>query len=66
MAAINNGIVAYGAMKAIGSTFMSFSDYNKAAIRLAAISQIPSINVYSHDSITVGEDGPTHQPIEQL
>ncbi|MBQ0045627.1 MAG: transketolase [Mycoplasma sp.] len=66
MSAINNGIVAYGAMKAIGSTFMSFSDYNKAAIRLAAISQIPSINIYSHDSITVGEDGPTHQPIEQL
>ena len=66
MAAINNGIVAYGGLKALGSTFMSFSDYNKAAIRLAAISQLPSINVYSHDSITVGEDGPTHQPIEQL
>lgn len=66
MSAINNGIVAYGGMKAIGSTFMSFSDYNKAAIRLAAISRIPSINIYSHDSITVGEDGPTHQPIEQL
>lgn len=66
MAAINNGIVAYGGLKAIGSTFLSFSDYNKAAIRLAAISKIPSINIYSHDSITVGEDGPTHQPIEQL
>lgn len=65
MAAINNGIVAYGGMKALGSTFLSFSDYNKAAIRLAAISKLPSINVYSHDSITVGEDGPTHQPIEQ-
>lgn len=66
MGAINNGISAFGATKAIGSTFMSFSDYNKAAIRLAAISHIPSINVYSHDSILVGEDGPTHQPIEQL
>lgn len=66
MAAINNGIVAYGGLKALGSTFMSFSDYNKAAIRLAAISQIPTINFYSHDSISVGEDGPTHQPIEQL
>lgn len=66
MSAINNGIVAYGGFKAIGSTFMSFSDYNKAAIRLAAISKLPTINVYSHDSITVGEDGPTHQPIEQL
>lgn len=66
MAAINNGITAFGGLKAMGSTFMSFSDYNKAAIRLAAISKIASINVYSHDSITVGEDGPTHQPIEQL
>lgn len=66
MAAIANGINAYGGLKALGSAFLSFSDYNKAAIRLAAISQIPLINIYSHDSITVGEDGPTHQPIEQL
>lgn len=66
MGAINNGMTAFGGIRAIGSTFMSFSDYNKAAIRLAAISKIPAINIYSHDSITVGEDGPTHQPIEQL
>jgi transketolase len=66
MAAINNGITAHGGCKAITSTFLSFSDYNKNAIRLAAICHIPSINVYSHDSITVGEDGPTHQPIEQI
>ncbi|MCQ2748296.1 MAG: hypothetical protein MJ223_03640 [Mycoplasmoidaceae bacterium] len=66
MGAINNGIVAFGGLKSLGSTFMSFSDYNKAAIRVAAISGVPSINVYSHDSITVGEDGPTHEPIEQL
>jgi transketolase len=66
MAAINNGITAHGGCKAMTSTFLAFSDYNKNAIRLAAISRIPSINVYSHDSITVGEDGPTHQPIEQI
>lgn len=66
MASIVNGMTAHGSIKAIGSTFLSFSDYNKAAIRLAAIGQIPSINVYRHDSITVGEDGPTHQPVEQI
>lgn len=66
MCAINNGIVAHGGLKAIGSTFLSFSDYAKAAIRLAAISQVPSINIFSHDTLTVGEDGPTHQPIEQI
>jgi transketolase len=66
MAAINNGITIHGGCKAFTSTFLSFSDYNKNAIRLAAISHIPSINIYSHDSITVGEDGPTHQPIEQI
>ena len=66
MAAITNGIVAHGGMKAIASTFLPFMDYNKSAIRLAAIGHIPSINIYSHDSITVGEDGPTHQPIEQI
>ena len=66
MTSIANGINAYGGLKALGSAFLSFSDYNKAAIRLAAISKIPLISIYSHDSITVGEDGPTHQPIEQL
>jgi len=66
MGAMINGYAAFGGTKAIGSTFMSFSDYNKAAIRLAAISKVGAVNVYSHDSITVGEDGPTHQPIEQL
>ncbi|MGL5591529.1 MAG: transketolase [Mycoplasmoidaceae bacterium] len=63
--AINTGISSYNELKAIGSTFLAFSDYNKAAIRLAAISEIPLISIYSHDSITVGEDGPTHQPVEQ-
>lgn len=66
MAAINSGICLHSGLKAIGSTFLSFSDYNKAAIRLAAISHSPAINVFSHDTVTVGEDGPTHQPIEQL
>ncbi len=66
MNAINTGITSYNELSSIGSTFLSFSDYNKAAIRLAAISEIPLISIYSHDSITVGEDGPTHQPIEQI
>lgn len=66
MCAIENGIVAHGGIKAFGSTFLSFSDYLKPAIRLAAISHIQPINVFSHDSIMVGEDGPTHQPIEQI
>jgi transketolase len=66
MCAINNGIVAHGGLKTIGSTFLSFSDYAKGAIRLAAISHIPTINIFSHDTIMVGEDGPTHQPIEQI
>ncbi len=66
MAGIVNGICAHGGIKAIGSTFLVFSDYAKPAMRLAAISHIPTIYVYSHDSITVGEDGPTHQPIEQI
>ena len=65
MTAINSGITSYG-LKAISSTFLSFADYSRAAIRLAAISHNPIINVFSHDSITVGEDGPTHQPVEQL
>lgn len=65
-AALALGITMHGGVKGITSTFMSFADYCKPAIRLAAINQIGSINVFSHDSITVGEDGPTHQPIEQL
>jgi transketolase len=63
---IVNGIVAHGGTRAVCATFLSFSDYNKAAVRLGAISQLPILNVYTHDSITVGEDGPTHQPIEQI
>ncbi|WP_027123825.1 transketolase family protein [Mycoplasmoides pirum] len=65
-AALAFGITMHKGVWGITSTFMSFADYAKPAIRLAAINQINSINVFSHDSITVGEDGPTHQPIEQL
>jgi transketolase len=66
MAAITNGIAMHGGLKPFCSTFFVFSDYMKPAIRLAAIMKLPVIYVFTHDSIAVGEDGPTHQPIEQL
>ncbi|MDX9690890.1 MAG: transketolase [Acholeplasmataceae bacterium] len=66
MGAIVNGMVLHGGLKVFGGAFFVFSDYMKPAIRLAAIMQIPSIFVFSHDTIAVGEDGPTHQPVEQL
>ena len=65
MAAIMNGMVADG-LRVVGSTFLAFSDYMRPAIRIAALSKLPVIYVFSHDSICVGEDGPTHQPVEQL
>jgi transketolase len=65
MGAIVNGLVLMG-LRAYGAGFLIFSDYMKGAIRLAAIMRIPSTFVFTHDSIGVGEDGPTHQPIEQL
>jgi transketolase len=65
MGAIVNGLNLHG-LKAFGSTFFTFSDYMKGAIRLAALMHLPSIFVFTHDSIGLGEDGPTHQPIEQL
>jgi len=65
MGAIVNGLALSG-LRDYGSTFLIFSDYMKAAIRLAALMGLPSIFCYTHDSIGVGEDGPTHQPIEQL
>ena len=65
MGAIVNGLVLHD-LRAFGSGFLIFSDYMKASIRLAAIMRIPSTFVFTHDSIGVGEDGPTHQPIEQL
>ena len=65
MAAIMNGIVSVG-LRAYGSTFLAFSDYMRPAMRLAALSKLPVIYVLTHDSVAVGEDGPTHQPVEQL
>jgi transketolase len=65
MGAIVNGLVLHG-LRAFGSGFLIFSDYMKGSIRLAAIMRIPSVFVFTHDSIGLGEDGPTHQPIEQL
>ncbi|GAB6168799.1 transketolase [Clostridium carnis] len=66
MAAIGNGIMLYGGLKTYVSTFFVFSDYIKPMARLSALMKLPLIYVLTHDSIGVGEDGPTHQPIEQL
>ena len=65
MGAIVNGLALSG-LRAYGATFLIFSDYMKGAVRLAALMELPTIFVYTHDSIGLGEDGPTHQPIEQL
>lgn len=66
MAAILNGIVLHGNTRPFGGTFLIFSDYQRPAVRLAALMQAPSIFVWTHDSVALGGDGPTHQPIEQL
>jgi transketolase len=66
MGACLNGIAAHGGLRAFGSTFLVFSDYMKPAIRLAAIMRLPVIYIGTHDSIGLGEDGPTHQPVEHL
>ncbi|KRC62833.1 transketolase [Agromyces sp. Root81] len=66
MGAIVNGIVLHGKTRAFGGTFLIFSDYMRPAVRLAALMKVPSIFVWTHDSVALGEDGPTHQPVEQL
>ena len=66
MAAITNGITLHGSLRGFCAGFFVFSDYMKPAIRLAAIMHLPALYFFSHDSVCVGEDGPTHQPIEQL
>jgi transketolase len=66
MGAALNGLNLFGGVIAYGGTFLIFSDYMKPAIRIAAISGVPSIFVFTHDSVGLGEDGPTHQPIEHL
>ena len=66
MGSIINGITLSGLTKAFGGTFLMFADYMRAAVRLSALMDIPSIFVWTHDSIGVGEDGPTHQPVEHF
>ncbi|MEO7245031.1 MAG: transketolase, partial [Rubrivivax sp.] len=66
MGAIVNGLAAHGGYLAFGSTFFIFSDYMRPAIRLAALMGLHVVHVFTHDSIAVGEDGPTHQPVEQF
>ena len=66
MGAINNGIAQHGGLKVFGATFFVFSDYERPAVRMRALQKLPVISEYTHDSIFVGEDGPTHQPIEHL
>ena len=66
MGAIVNGMALYGGVIPYGATFLVFSDYMRGAVRVSALSHIPSIWVFTHDSIGVGEDGPTHQPVEHV
>ncbi|MEZ4647231.1 MAG: transketolase [Candidatus Eisenbacteria bacterium] len=66
MGSIVNGMAAHGGLRPFGSTFFVFSDYLRPVLRLAALSHLPSVFVFTHDSIGLGEDGPTHQPIEHL
>jgi transketolase len=66
MGAILSGIVLHGNTRAFGGTFLTFSDYMRGAVRLAALMKAPAIYVWTHDSIALGEDGPTHQPVEHL
>mgnify|MGYP003670502006 CR=1 FL=1 len=66
MSAMMNGITLYGGFKAYGATFLMFMEYARNAVRMAALMKQPCIFVYTHDSIGLGEDGPTHQPVEQV
>lgn len=66
MAAVLNGMALHGGLRVYGGTFFVFSDYLKAAVRLSALQGVPVTYVFTHDSIAVGEDGPTHEPIEHL
>ena len=66
MTAIMNGMVLHGGIKPYGATFLVFTDYARNAVRLSALMGLPNIFVYTHDSVALGEDGPTHQPIEHL
>jgi len=66
MSAIMNGMVLHGGVIPFGGTFLMFSEYARNALRMAALMKIGTIFVYTHDSIGLGEDGPTHQPVEQI
>jgi transketolase len=66
MGAIVNGITIHGGLRGVGSTFLTFSDYMRGAVRLGALMGTPSIWVWTHDSVFLGEDGPTHQPVEHI
>jgi len=66
MCAIINGISYHGVLRASGATFLVFTDYCRPSIRLAALSKLPNIYIFTHDSIGVGEDGPTHEPVETV
>ena len=66
MCAIMNGVAYHGLFRASGATFLVFADYCRASIRLAALSRLPNIYIFTHDSIAVGEDGPTHEPVETV
>ena len=66
MATILNGIALHGGFRPFGATFLVFSDYAKPAMRLSALMELPVLYIFTHDSFYVGEDGPTHEPIEQL
>ncbi|WP_077033117.1 transketolase [Pelomonas sp. KK5] len=66
MAAVMNGVALHGGWRVFGGTFLAFSDYARNAIRMAALMRLPVIHVFTHDSIGLGEDGPTHQPVEHV
>ncbi|MFQ5948153.1 MAG: transketolase [Acidimicrobiia bacterium] len=66
MGAVVNGLAIHGGLRPYGATFLIFSDYMRPAVRISAIAKVPSIWIYTHDSILLGEDGPTHQPVEHL
>ncbi len=66
MGAIVNGITVHGGLRAFGATFLTFSDYMRGAVRLGALMAAPSVWVWTHDSVFLGEDGPTHQPVEHV
>jgi transketolase len=66
MASIQNGILLHGGLLTYVGSFLIFTDYMKAAVRMAALEKLPAIYLFSHDSIAIGEDGPTHEPVEQI